>query len=110
MLTTTLEKREIRLTEMLLNNDVTLVQMPDMVTFDFHVTGENNYFVHFLDPNVFGQEFATLYKGYNLFTVKSNQWTECYLFEEAQLRNVLSKAVYPGTEYPRTGPIVIPPR
>jgi hypothetical protein len=103
---TVLEKKEVFLTEMAINKYVTLVQMPDMVTYDLHVEGDNPYLVHFLNPNVFGQEFATLRKGYNLFTmIDSEEVTECHLFDDVRLRNILA-----GAAYPRTGPIVIPPR
>lgn len=99
---TVLEKR---VTEVPVNQHVTLVQMPDLVTFDLHVEGDNYYLVHFLDPNVFGQEFATIRKGPNRFTmIKSDVTTKCYLYDDVELKNILAGAVYP-----QTGPIVIPP-
>ena len=105
MSATVLDKRVVQLTEIPLNQHVTLIQMPDMVTFDLHVQGDNHYLVHFLNPNVFGQEVATLSEGYNLFTmIKSDEATQCHLFDDVRLRDILAGAVYP-----RTGPIVIPP-
>ena len=105
METTVFEKREVHLTEIPINQHVTLVQMPDLVTFDLHVEGDNHYVVHFVNPNAFGQEFATIRKGYNLFTQISHDATQCFLFDDVQLRNILA-----GVAYPRTGPIIIPPK
>ena len=105
METTVFEKREVHLTEILLNQHVTLIQMPDLVTFDLHVEGDHHYVVHFVNPSVFGQEFATIRKGYNLFTQIKDEATRCFLFDGVQMRNILA-----GVAYPRTGPIIIPPR
>jgi hypothetical protein len=103
--TTKLEKREVKLTEIPLNENVTLVQMPDLTTFDFHVQGDNHYIVHFLNPKVFGQEFATIRKGYNLFTQVKTEETMCFLCDDVEMRNILAKV-----ESSRTDPIVIPPK
>jgi hypothetical protein len=122
MATTALEKRAVHLTEIPLNQYATLVQMPDLVTFDFHVEGDHHYVVHFLTPDVFGQEFVTIRKGYNLFTKINCGPTDCYLFDDAQLRTILTGVEHPAAERLMslactqgvrpsvcTGPIIIPP-
>jgi hypothetical protein len=78
--------------------------------------------VHFLDADVFGQEFATICNGNNLFTMANDKHTDCYLFDDTQLRNVVKGAEdqqpdgvlaapmrRDGMPSPCTGPIVIPP-
>jgi len=102
--TTKIEKREVKLTEVPLNENVTLVQMPDLITFDFHVQGDNQYIVHFINPEVFGQEFATIRKGYNLFTQVKTEETNCFLHDDVEMKDSL-KAVES-----RTDPSTIPPR
>jgi hypothetical protein len=114
---------ELHVTEVLVNEDVTLVYMPGLNLCDFYVKGNNRYVVHFVDPKVFGQEFATIRQGNNVFNVANSGQTQWFLFEEAQLRNIVkgvedqqtvrmmsSTAMPPGTVSPCTGPIVIPPR
>ncbi len=104
--TNTLEKHDLVLAEFVINDNVTLVSMQDLVTFDFYVKGTGQYLAHFMNVLAFGQEFAILQKGHNLFTLKnSSQQTDCYLMADAALTNVQS-----GTVGPCTGPIVIPPR
>ena|ERR1035438_4328793 len=102
--TTKLEKREVKLTEIPLNEDVTLVQMPDLTTFDFHVQSDKHYFVHFLNPEVFGQEFATIRKGYNLFTQVKTEETMCFLHDDVEMRNSLADVES------KTVPEPIPPK
>ena len=121
--TTALERREVQLTEIPINQHVTLVQMPDLVTFGLHVECDSHYVVHFLNPDVFGQEFATLRKGYNFFTMIKTEQTKCYFFDDAQLRKIVAEVEDPtmqkqmmasadvqrGGASPMTGPILIPP-
>lgn len=103
--TATLDKRAVQLTEFPVNQHVTLVQMPDMVTFDLHVYGDYRYLVHFLNPNLFGVEFATIREGYNFFTQKkTDEQTKCYLFDDVELRNIMA-----GSATVQTPPIIIPP-
>jgi len=116
---TTIEQRELQVTETFINQDITLVSMPGLDMCDFYVEGDKGYIVHFLNPDVFGQEFATISKGNNLFTVVNRVETECYLFEGVQLRDIVAgvegspmkkSARKPsGTVSPCTGPIIIPP-
>jgi hypothetical protein len=119
---TALEKRELHVTEVFINEDVTLAYMPDLNLCDFYVKGHTRYVVHFLDPRVFGEEFATIHKGNNLFNVTNSEQTQCYLFDEAQLKNIVKgvegpqtvemmpmAATHTGTVSPCTGPIIIPP-
>jgi hypothetical protein len=118
------EKRELHVTEIFINEDVTLVYMPDVTLCDLHVKGNKRYVVHFLKPDVFGQEFATIWPGNNLFTIKmKNETTDSYFFDDAQLRSVVKRAegqepaqmmplaaLPTGMAAPCTGPIIIPPR
>jgi hypothetical protein len=111
--TTKLEKREVKLTELPLNEDVTLVQMPDLTTFDFHVQSDKHYIVHFLNPEVFGQEFATIRKGYNLFTQVKTEETMCFLHDDVEMRNSLADVeskTDPEPIPPKTDPEPIPPK
>lgn len=111
--TTKVEKREVILTETPLNENVTLVQMPDLTTFDFHVQGDKQYVVHFLNPKVFGQEFATIRKGYNLFTQVKTEETMCFLHDDAEMRDSLSvveSRTDPHPIPPKTDPHPIPPK
>jgi len=114
---------ETRVVEKKINQHVTLVEMPDLVTFDFQVEGDHHYLAHFLNPHYFGKEFAVIGEGPNLFTGKAGEKTECYLFTDAHLRNLVAgveghaveafMAVpqeQTGTLSPCTGPIIIPPR
>ena len=120
---TMLERREVHMTEITINQYVTLVQMPDLHTFDLHVEGDRHYVVHFLNPEYFGKEFATIGEGYNLFTRSKGNETECYLFDDTQLRDMVAGVESPqvgrivaeaqppsGRAFPCTGPIIIPPR
>ena len=109
--------------EIFINQDVTLVYMPDLKMCDLHVKGDQPYVVHFLKPDVFGQEFATLRKGNNLFTVANDGQTESYFFDEDQLRDIVAEVEDQPTQkrmmsavkvqgakpFTRTGPILIPP-
>lgn len=118
------EKRELRVTEVFINEDVTLIYMPDLTLCDLHVKGNKGYVVHFVKPGVFGQEFATIWPGNNLFTIKmKNETTDAYFFDDAQLRKIVKEmegkkpgqktamgVVPTGTVSPCTGPIIIPPR
>ena len=115
-----MEKLDV--TELFIDKDLTLVYMPDLNLCDFHVKSDKRYLVHFLNPLAFGMEFATIRKGNNVFNLAANEKTECYLFEEAQLKEIVSRSepsaavpmmVYKGPETstptPCTGPIIIPP-
>lgn len=106
-----------------INQHVTLVRMPDLVTFDFYVQGDHCYIVHFVNPHYFEKEFAAIGEGHNLFTGKENGETECYLFDDTRLRNIVAEVEghcrkaprsftrgQTGTVSPCTGPILIPPR
>lgn len=116
----TIEKRKVHGTELKMNEDVTLVHMPDLDMCDLRVEGDKHYIVHFLHPQVFGQEFAAIRKGNNLFAMANHEQTDCYLFDDAQLRNIVAGAEdshakklsgrrQPGTPSACTGPILIPP-
>jgi hypothetical protein len=115
----TIEKRELHVTEIFINQDVTFVYMPDLNMGDFHVKGDKRYVVHFRNPNVFGKEFAAIGKGNNLFTVANGEQTECCLFDDTQLRNIVAGAEDSHkkssalkqieTVSPCTRPIIIPP-
>ncbi len=100
---TMLKKPEVKLTEMQCNENVKLVQMQDLDTFDFHVQGDNHYIVHFLTPRVFGQEFATIGKGCNLLKRVKNEEARCVLLDHSEMSKVAGGAA------PQTGPIIIPP-
>jgi hypothetical protein len=103
---TTIERCEVQLPEIHIRPHVTLVQMPDMITFDLHVYGDAQYLVHFLNPHVFGMEFAIIRKGYNLFTqVAIEQETKCRFYDDVRLRHLMAAA-----PTPKTPPIIIPPR
>lgn len=103
---TTMERHAVQLTELHFHPHVTLVQMPDMVTFDLHVYGDAQYLVHFVNPRVFGVEFAIIRKGYNLFTqVAIEEETKCRFYDDVKLRHLMAAA-----PTPRTPPIIIPPR
>jgi hypothetical protein len=117
-----LEKRELHVTEVFINTHVTLVYMPDLDLCDFFVRDHTRYVVHFLDPKVFGVEFATLHQGNNLFNVCHNGQTQCYLFDESQMKSIVQHVegqptaemmpmalTRTGTVSPCTGPIIIPP-
>lgn len=111
---TTIERHAVQLTELHVHPQVTLVQMPDMVTFDLHVYGDAQYLVHFVNPNVFGMEFAVIRKGYNLFTqIKIGEETACYLFDKLELKSqpfVTELKCLMLAASPCTPPIIIPPR
>lgn len=118
----TIERRELDVTELFINDDVTLVYMPDLSLCDFHVKGDKYYMVHFLNTNTFGMEFATIKKGNNIFNFVTNEQTECYLFQNTDV-SMIVKALEQGgkkgkkaliaapkaSASPCTGPIVIPP-
>lgn len=102
---TTIERHAIQLTELHVHPQITIVQMPDMVTFDLHVYGDSPYLVHFQNPRVFGTEFALIRKGYNLFTqIAIDQETKCRFYDDVGLRHLMSAA-----PMPKTSPIIIPP-
>jgi len=109
----------LTVTQTPINDDVTFVYMPDLKTGDFYVKGEKRYVLHFQTPNVFGKEFAVVGKGNNLVTVADDGQTECYWFDEAQLRDIVagdeaspkksSARKQAGTVSPYPRPIKIPP-
>jgi hypothetical protein len=105
-----------------INNDLKVIEMSQPFRVNIHVEGDNHYIVHFVNPSVFGQEFATLGKGPNYFTTK-NEGTNSYFFNDAQLRNIVTGVEPAPTEQimastmtpavtpsPCTGPIIIPPK
>ena len=114
-------ERELGAIEQFINTDVTLVYMPDLNLCDFQVKGSKKYIVHFVSSLTFGLEFATIQMGNNVFNIVNNQQTQCYLFEDAQLRQIEMNAQGAemtasgstrspaGTATPCTGPIIIPP-
>ena len=81
----------VQMIEIPLSNNVKLVQMPDLKTFDIQVQDDNHYIVHFKTPKVFETEFAAIGKGSNHLKRLKEEQTECELFA------------------PQTGPIIIPP-
>ena len=106
-----------------INQDLKLIEMSDPTKFRIHVEGDKHYFVHFLNPRVFGKEFVNLHKGDNNFKMIKHEATTCYFFEDTQLRNIetgeepeqtgrMMAMAQPssGRASPCTGPIIIPPR
>lgn len=102
----TLEKPKVEWAKTQLHMHVTLLEMPDEKTFALYVDDDKQYFVHFVNQDVFGVEFAILQPGYNLFTmVAVDEQTPCHVYTEAQLRSILAE-----TAMTRTNPTPIPPR
>ncbi|MBZ5655734.1 MAG: hypothetical protein LAO56_10715 [Acidobacteriia bacterium] len=114
-----IEKRELHVIEMFINDDVTFVYMPDLNMADFHVKGDKRYVLHFREADVFGKEFAVIANGNNLFTVAEGKQTECNWFDEAELRGIVASAEASHKKScatkkgdavsPYTRPIIIPP-
>jgi hypothetical protein len=106
-----------------INDDLKIIEMSESLTYDIHGEGDKHYIVHFVNPTVFGREFAILSKGPNYFTRAKNEETNSYFFDDAQLRKLVTPAEPAQTERimalattqavtptPCTGPILIPPR
>lgn len=105
-MTATVLKSEVFQTKIQHNKHVTILAMPDGVNYALYLEGENSCLVHFTNPDVFGTEFAILKPGYNIFTmVMPEEETRCTFFSDAQVRSALA-----DLPYPKTGPIIIPPR
>jgi hypothetical protein len=121
---TVLEQAAVgKLREKKINDDLKVIETPEPFKFNIHVEGEKHYIVHFVNPSVFGQEFATLGKGPNHFTTKKDKETNSYFFNDEQLRNIVtgvepaptegkmaSSMTQAVTPSPSTGPILIPPK
>lgn len=87
------------------NEDITMMPMPDDVTFDLHVKTDTPYVIHFELPKIFNEDYALLKKGANLFEkIKSGQ-TTFFLYKTAKIADVQA-----GRVTPCTGPMPIPPR
>jgi len=84
-----------------ISNDLRVIYING--AYDFVVSGSHTYLVQFLNPTVFGMSFASLNKGDNFFTPKSDETTEVYIFTTTVAANALGKNV-------STRPIIIPPR
>ncbi len=108
--------------EKLIEPNLTLIYMPDLNLCDFHLKAKKSYLVHFMNPIAFGMEFAIIREGNNVFNLVPGETTECYLFEETRLNQIVNNSEGPGvvsmmaykeqeagTLKPCTGPIVIPP-
>jgi hypothetical protein len=101
----------LQLIEIRINDDLTLVQMPDPAKFNVHLKGDHHYFVHFLNPKVVGTEFARLHKGDNIFKMTPNETTDAYFFDVTQIESWQTEQMMASTKpSPCTGPIIIPPR
>jgi hypothetical protein len=101
----------VQLIEIRINDDLTLVQMPDPAKFNVHLKGDKRYFVHFLNENVVGKEFAKLHKGDNIFKTTTTEETKGYFFDVTQVESAQTEQMMaPTTPSPCTGPILIPPR
>lgn len=119
--------------EQKINADLTLT--PDPPNFHIQLKSDKHYVVHFVNPKAFGDEFVMLHKGDNNFTRRKDEETNCYFFDDDQLRRIMTgiepkpktktkaktetkpdeqiraEAKQPaGTVSPCTGPIIIPPR
>ena len=120
---TVLKQPAVTNREKKINKDLKIIEMPEPFKFNIHREGDKHYIVHFVNPSVFGQEFAPLRKGDNHFTTTKGKETNSYFFDDDQLREIVTEVEPPPTEgtmasptrqgvapSPRTGPIIIPPR
>jgi hypothetical protein len=120
---TVLKQPAVKNREKKINKDLKVIEMQESIKFNIHREGDKDYIVHFVNPNVFGHDFATLRKGDNHFTTTKGKGTNSYFFDDDQLRKIVTEVEPPSTEgtmastttqavapSPSTGPIIIPPK